>query len=246
MSFKTKRNIFFYLWIISSISLSLFSQNRETLYKLRDGDRWEGVKRGDYKEVAGKLELASLLFYQDGWRQETDEIETASIWFMGKLGKDLNVSVYNRLSRYFMDPYPNKISQDSPYSFQWPMNILSEINLPVNQLSAIAKTRIKETWVYLPIYFNAADIHKNELILEITLFPKKAIWFDLELLTADGGKVLESWQDNRIEKDQLKVFKYPVTHNTRQVLKLVATEKENGLDSRSHQFWILIEKAAEI
>ena len=96
----------------------LFAQPKKTIpdgqlrYQFRDDNRWEGLKSKRMRQVAGALQLESLVLYPEGWRQPTiqDRTDSVSIFFHATALKDLEVTVFNLDVLYFMVPHPSKFS----------------------------------------------------------------------------------------------------------------------------------------
>ncbi len=247
-----------YLLICASVSalfilctLPIFAQpnqqlsRRELHYKLRDGNRWEGVKSRLEHKVSDNLKLASLIVCDDKWRQQNTpgSRDSAAIFFSAPAVSGIIVSVFELGKLYYMDPDSKKFGKSGRHSFKWPAKILNAIKLPENQLEALAQAKIENREAYFPIYFRPPDKAAGKLIFEFALMPDKDMTFDLMLLAGDADQPIYTWPNVSAKRYELKLFTWPldVKFAKQKNFTLIALEKTGSADNKSkrrHDFYI--------
>lgn len=216
----------------------------ELRYKLRDGNRWEGVKTKIKHQVADNLKLASLIVREENWRRQSASIprDSATIFFYAPAANRITVSVFELDKLYYMDPDPKNFGKSRQNSFKWPALLLNALNLPANQLEALAQAKIEDRATFFPIYFQAPDRVRNTLVLEFALIPDKDMAFDLMLLAGDSDQPIHTWTNIIAKRYEFKLFIWPLdagrlaTHKNLSLLALEKNKTANQNLTRRHVF----------
>jgi hypothetical protein len=186
-------------------SAGAFAQvKREHLYKLRGGNRFEGVKTKEWKPVSGVVELASLVFVDKEWLQEAAQSknDSVSIFFYSTIAADIDmIRVFNLERQYFMEP---RISAKNKFgkgwnAFTWPANILKDIGLPLTGLSGIVKGQ--KGRIYFPIGFKKPAGVSKTSVLKTLLIPDKNMIVDIALYGSTAGEPLKTWKAQSLKSD---------------------------------------------
>ena len=114
---------------------------RQHLYKLREGNRFEGIKTKKWKPVSGTLDLTSLIIY-DRTRTEPagEKSDSVSIYFYSSVSDNMKPSIFNMDRNYFMDPRVESFGRDWN-KFTWSAKILNEIGLSAGKLEGVVEAR---------------------------------------------------------------------------------------------------------
>ena len=237
--------------LFSLRAFSLFAQPNQALspkelhYQFRGKNRWEGVKSRIEHKVADNLKLASLIVYDERWRQQStpESRDSAAIFFYAPAVKGITVSVFELDKLYYMDPDSKNFGKSRQNSFKWPAKILNALKLPGNQLEALAQTKIENRDAYFPIYFRPPDRVAGKLVFEFALMPDKDMTFDLMLLAGESDQPVYTWPNIGAKRYELKLFTWPLDMKLagQKNFTLVALEKNGTVNNnlkRRYDFYI--------
>ncbi|MCL4708151.1 hypothetical protein KJ068_23585 [bacterium] len=197
---------------------------REHLYKLRDGNRFEGIKTKKWKPVSGTVALTSLVLSEGQSAPANAAGDNVSVHFFSTATSDIKLSIFNLEKEYFMEPRNPSFKKDWNV-FSWPAKILSEINLPAGQLDGIAAARKGTQDIYFPICFHKPDPASKKLVAKAKLVPDKNMTVTVSLFSADPNKPDKVWEDQKLTSDAPFAVEWPVAVNQKTLLLKV---KEHG------------------
>lgn len=197
---------------------------REHLYKLRDGNRFEGIKTKKWKPVSGTVTLSSLVLSDGQAAAATTAGEKVAVHFFSTATSDIKLAIFNLAKEYFMEPRNPAFGKDWNV-FSWPAKILTEINLPLDQLDGIATARKGTQDIYFPICFHKPDAASKKLVAKAKLVPDKNMTVTVSLFSADPGKPDKVWEDQKLVSDVPFAVEWPVAANAKTLLLKV---KEHG------------------
>lgn len=197
---------------------------REHLYKLRDGNRFEGIKTKKWKPVSGTVALTSLVLNDGQAAQANAAGANVSVHFFSTATSDIKLSLFNLEKEYFMEPRNPSFGKDWNV-FSWPAKILTEINLPLDQLDGIASARKGTQDIYFPISFHKPDAVSKKLVAKAKLVPDKNMTVTVSLFSSDPNKPDKVWEDQKLVSDAPFAVEWPVAANQKTLLLKV---KEHG------------------
>lgn len=197
---------------------------REHLYKLRDGNRFEGIKTKKWKPVSGTVALTSLVLSDGQAAQANAAGANASVHFFSTATSDIKLSLFNLEKEYFMEPRNPSFGKDWNV-FTWPAKILTEINLPLDQLDGIAAARKGTQDIYFPISFHKPDAASKKLVAKAKLVPDKNMTVTASLFSSDPNKPDKVWEDQKLVSDTPFAVELPIAANAKTLLLKV---KEHG------------------
>ena len=189
---------FFVAFILLVVTSSVAAQiKREHLYKLRDRNRFEGVRTKNWKPVPGEVKLSSLVFVEDASKAE-EAADSISIHFYSTVPSDLKPTVFNLKMQYFMNPRIKTFGAKWNH-FTWPSRILTDIKLPIGELSGVVEGQKGK--VYFPICFSRPSGVTEKSVLRTTLVPDKDMTVDVTLFSVANGKKLRTWEAQALKSD---------------------------------------------
>lgn len=197
---------------------------REHLYKLRDGNRFEGIKTKKWKPVSGTVALTSLVLSEGQNAPASAAGGNVSVHFFSTATSDIKLSIFNLEKEYFMEPRNPSFSKDWNV-FSWSAKILTEINLPLDQLDGIASARKGTQDIYFPICFHKPDAASKKLVAEAKLVPDKNMTVTVSLFSSDPNKPDKVWEDQKLTSDTPFAVELPIAANAKTLLLKV---KEHG------------------
>ncbi|MDZ7269931.1 MAG: hypothetical protein ONB48_21715 [candidate division KSB1 bacterium] len=195
---------------------------REHLYKLRDGNRFEGIKTKKWKPVSGTVTLSSLVL-GDG-QAATTAGEKVAVHFFSTATNDIKLAIFSLAKEYFMEPRNPAFGKDWNV-FTWPAKILNEIGLPPDQLDGIATARKGTQDIYFPICFHKPDAASKKLVAKGKLVPDKNMTVTVSLFSADPNKPDKVWENQKLVSDTPFAVELPIAANAKTLLLKV---KEHG------------------
>lgn len=191
------------------INSSLFAQIKlQHLYKVREGNRYEGVKTRSWKPVSGTVKLTSFILSVEDTVLDNISGDSLALYFHSPVARDIKPSVYNTQQKYFMNPMP-KYFKDGWNRFAWPAKILKEINLMPAQLQGLVETPTESGIQYLPVSFSKLQDSDAKLTAKITLVPEKDMAMDIELTPRGSNDAIHRWKDMEMKSDSLHVLALP-------------------------------------
>lgn len=197
---------------------------REHLYKLRDGNRFEGIKTKKWKPVSGTVALTSLVLSEGQNAPTSAAGGNVSVHFFSTATSDIKLSIFNLEKEYFMEPRNPSFKKDWNV-FTWPAKILSEINLSTDQLDGIASARKGTQNIFFPICFHKPDAASKRLVAKAKLVPDKNMTVTILLFSTDLNNPDKVWEGQKLVSDTPFAVEWPVAANAKTLLLKV---KEHG------------------
>ncbi len=208
---------------------------REHLYKLRDGNRFEGIKTKKWKPVSGTVALSSLVL-DDGQAAPANAAgANVSVHFFSTATSDIKLSIFNLEKEYFMEPRNPSFSKEWNV-FSWPAKILTEINLPPDQLDGIAVARKGTQNIYFPICFHKPDAASKKLVAKAKLVPDKNMTVTVSLFSSDPAKPDQVWEEQKLVSDVPFAVELPLAANAKTLLLKVKEKAGREFSYNIHLF----------
>ena len=208
---------------------------REHLYKLRDGNRFEGIKTKKWKPVSGTVTLTSLVLSEGGALAAGAAGENISVHFFSTATGDIKLSIFNLEKEYFMEPKSPAFGKDWNV-FSWPAKILNEIDLPLSQLDGIATARKGTQDIYFPICFHKPDPASKKLVAKAKLVPDKNMTVTISLFSSDPSKPDKIWKDQKLTSDAPFSVEWPLTPNQKTLVLKVNEQGGREFSYNIHHF----------
>lgn len=216
---------------------ALAQVKREHLYKLRDRNRFEGIRTKNWKPVSGEVKLAALYYVDAQWLQQATgaKPDSISVYFHTTMPTDLELSVFNLEQQYFMIPRKSDFT-NGWNTFTWPANILRETKMPLDKLSGIVAGQKKK--IYFPVCFTRPDRRSKDGVMKAMLIPDKKMVVDIALYGTSSATPLKTWKGQELASDAAFVLELPATlfAGAGQTLVLKTTEK--GGREFSHNIYL--------
>lgn len=206
----------------------------ELIYKFREQKRWEGVKFKRKKQRSSTLQLASLVFYEEGWRAKSNNVEsdTVAIFYTTPDVKHTRIHVYNLERSYFMDTPSITFQKEGNYAFKWPTRILDAIKLEQNMLKGKVQARLKNEPIYFPLYFQIPDSTVRNLLAEITFVTDKDMTINVDLYFSGSEDPISLGKNIEMtaEKEKSVYWKVnPELFKKGETIKIMVTDKESEI-----------------
>jgi len=207
-------------------------KKHEIIYRLRGGNRHEGVKFDLRTDKATPLELASVVFFEEGWRSNTVKFksDTIAIYYKIPEVKKLNISVFDMETEppYFMDPRDPSTFKADYHSFKWPDTLLNKIHLKRNVLKGKVQARMSDIKTYFPLYFQNPEKLEGIVIAEFSFILNKDMIFDAALYTMNSLEPIRQQENIQGTTNELVSFSWRMEVEFLKInkrLKLIVTEK---------------------
>ena len=197
------------LGLMILVSSSILAQVKlQHLYKVRQGNRYEGVKARNWKPVSGTVKMTSFILSTNEAAIDTIDGDSLVLYFHSPVAREIKPSVYNTQQKYFMNPMP-KLFKAGWNRFAWPAKILKEIELMPAQLQGLVEIPTESGVQYLPVSFSKLQGTDAKLTANITLVPEKDMVMDIEILPRASNEAVHSWTDVEMKSDSLHVLTLP-------------------------------------